>query len=39
MRDIRWIDRRAMYWVTNTIFDGLTNAQMLALAESSRAID
>ena len=39
IKDIGWIDGKAMYWVTNTIFDGLTNAQMLALAESSRAID
>ena len=39
IQDIGWIDGKAMYWITNTIFDGLTNAQMLALAESSRAID
>jgi hypothetical protein len=39
VKDIGWIDGKAMYWITNTIFDGLTNAQMLALAESSRAID
>ena len=39
IQDIGWIDGKAMYWITNTIFNGLTNAQMLALAESSRAID
>jgi polyisoprenyl-teichoic acid--peptidoglycan teichoic acid transferase len=39
IQDIGWIDLGALYWITNTIFDGLTNDQMLALAESSHAID
>ena len=37
--DISWIDGSAMYRITNTIFDGLTNEQMLALAQSAQAID
>jgi LCP family protein required for cell wall assembly len=38
-QDVGWREHGAMYWITNTIFDGLTNAQMLALAESAHAID
>ncbi len=38
-QDVGWREHGAMYWITNTIFHGLTNAQMLALAESAHAID
>jgi LCP family protein required for cell wall assembly len=33
--DIGWIRGKDLYWVSNTIFDNLTNAQMLAIAESA----
>ncbi|MGA2469985.1 MAG: LCP family protein [Solirubrobacteraceae bacterium] len=35
IRDIGWIQGKAVYWVSNTIFNNLTNRQMLALAESA----
>jgi LCP family protein required for cell wall assembly len=39
VQDIGWIvDGRYLYWVSNTIFQNLTNQQMLALAESARSV-
>ncbi|HUB76777.1 MAG TPA: LCP family protein [Solirubrobacteraceae bacterium] len=37
-QDIGWIQGKAMYWVSNTLFDDLTNAQMLAIAESAQRV-
>ena len=39
IQDIGWIDRGVLYWISNTLLDGLTNTQMVALAESARTID
>ena len=36
--DIGWRAGRALYWVSNTLNEALTNAQMLRLAESARPI-
>jgi LCP family protein required for cell wall assembly len=36
--DIGWIDGKELYWVSNTIFDNLNNAQMLAIAESASSV-
>jgi len=36
--DIGWISGKDLYWVSNTIFNSLTNAQMLAIAESASAL-
>ena len=33
-----WHQGRVLYWVSNTLLDNLTNKQMLAIAESVRAI-
>ncbi len=38
VQDVGWIVGNALYWVSNTIFDSLSNSQMFALAESSSAI-
>ena len=38
IEDIGWRDGNALYWITNTIFDDLTNDQMVALAESARPV-
>jgi LCP family protein required for cell wall assembly len=39
VQDIGWIvDGRYLYWVSNTIFQNLTNTQMLALAASARSV-
>jgi LCP family protein required for cell wall assembly len=37
-QDIGWIVGKDIYWVSNTIFDNLSNDSMLALAESSSAV-
>lgn len=34
-QDIGWIVGKDMYWVSNTVFDNLSNKAMLAIAESS----
>jgi LCP family protein required for cell wall assembly len=39
IQDIGWIDHGILYWINNTLFDDLSNAQMVALAESARPID
>jgi polyisoprenyl-teichoic acid--peptidoglycan teichoic acid transferase len=39
IQDIGWIDHGVLYWISNTLLDGLTNSQMIALAESARPID
>jgi len=36
--DIGWRSGNALYWVSNTLLEDLTNAQMLALAESAQPI-
>ncbi len=38
IRDIGWIRGKDLYWVSNTVFDNLTNRQMLALAESAAPV-
>lgn len=38
IQDIGWIVGKDLYWVSNTIFDDLSNSQMLAIAESSSAM-
>lgn len=37
-RDIGWIHGSDIYWVSNTVFDNLTNAQMLGMAESAQKL-
>jgi LCP family protein required for cell wall assembly len=34
-QDIGWIQGKDIYWVSNTIFDNLSNAQLLGMAESA----
>jgi LCP family protein required for cell wall assembly len=36
--DIGWRSGNALYWVSNTLLEDLSNAQMLALAESARPL-
>ena len=36
--DIGWRSGNALYWVSNTLLEDLSNAQMLALAESAQPI-
>jgi hypothetical protein len=38
IRDIGWIQGKDLYWVSNSIFDTLTNDQMIALAESAEPV-
>ena len=38
VQDVGWIVGNALYWVSNTIFQNLTNTQMLALAASARSV-
>jgi hypothetical protein len=35
VQDVGWISHGALYWISNTIFQDLTNDQMFALAESA----
>ena len=35
VQDVGWIAHGALYWISNTIFQDLTNDQMFALAESA----
>ena len=35
VQDVGWIAGKALYWVSNTIFDSLSARQMFALAESA----
>jgi LCP family protein required for cell wall assembly len=37
-QDIGWIRGKDIYWVSNTIFDNLTNSQLLDMAKSARAL-
>jgi LCP family protein required for cell wall assembly len=37
-QDIGWIQGKDIYWVSNTLFDNLTNAQMLGMAESAHKV-
>jgi LCP family protein required for cell wall assembly len=37
-QDVGWIQGKALYWVSNTIFDNLTNSQMIAIAESAHPV-
>ena len=36
IQDIGWIDHGVLYWINNTLFDALTNAQIVAMAQSAR---
>ncbi len=36
--DIGWRSGNALYWVSNTLLEDLSNAQMLALAESAQPL-
>jgi polyisoprenyl-teichoic acid--peptidoglycan teichoic acid transferase len=38
LRVVSWQTAQAVFWVNNTLLDGLTNQQMLAIAESTRPI-
>jgi LCP family protein required for cell wall assembly len=38
VQDVGWIVGDALYWVSNSIFDSLTNAQMFAIAESAQPV-
>jgi polyisoprenyl-teichoic acid--peptidoglycan teichoic acid transferase len=38
VQDLGWIDNGTLYWINNTLFDDLSNAQMYALAASARAV-
>jgi polyisoprenyl-teichoic acid--peptidoglycan teichoic acid transferase len=38
IQDIGWVDHGVLYWINNTLFDDLTNAQMVAMARSARPI-
>ncbi|HEY5195707.1 MAG TPA: LCP family protein [Solirubrobacteraceae bacterium] len=38
LRVVSWRTSQAVYWVNNTLLDSLTNQQMLAIAESAKAI-
>jgi len=35
VQDVGWIIGRALYWVSNTVFNNLSAKQMFALAESA----
>lgn len=35
---VGWRTANAIYWVTNTLLEGLSNAQMLAIADSASAV-
>ncbi|HLW96024.1 MAG TPA: LCP family protein [Solirubrobacteraceae bacterium] len=35
VQDVGWIAHGALYWISNTIFQDLSNAQMFAIAESA----
>jgi LCP family protein required for cell wall assembly len=39
VQDVGWIVGNALYWVSNTIFQSLSNRQMFALAESASSIN
>jgi LCP family protein required for cell wall assembly len=38
IRYLGWTEGKDLYWVSNTIFDNLSNEQMIALAESAQPI-
>jgi LCP family protein required for cell wall assembly len=38
VQDVGWIARGVLYWVSNTLLDDLTNAQMFALAQSAQPV-
>jgi len=38
IHDIGWISGHVLYWVSNTLLEDLTNAQMLAIAESAHPV-
>jgi hypothetical protein len=38
VQDVGWIVGGTLYWVSNTIFDDLTNAQMFAIAQSAQPV-
>lgn len=38
VQDVGWIVGNALYWVSNTIFQNLSNEQMFALAESASSV-
>jgi len=38
IKTIAWQQGNALYWVSNTLLDGLTNAQIVAIANSARPL-
>jgi LCP family protein required for cell wall assembly len=38
VQDVGWIAGGVLYWVSNTIFEDLTNEQMFAIAESAQPV-
>ena len=38
VQDVGWIVNGVLYWVSNTVFDGLDNQQMFAIAESAQPV-
>jgi hypothetical protein len=38
VQDVGWIAGKALYWVSNTIFDDLSPRQMFAIAESASSV-
>jgi hypothetical protein len=38
VKTVAWQQGHALYWVSNTLLDGLTNAQMLAIANSAKPL-
>jgi len=38
IQEIGWIDGHELYWIANTVFDNLSDAQMIQLAQSSHSI-
>lgn len=38
IQDIGWVDDGVLYWINNTLFDDLSNAQIIAMAESARSV-
>jgi polyisoprenyl-teichoic acid--peptidoglycan teichoic acid transferase len=36
LRTVAWRTRRAVYWISNTLGDSLTNAQMIGIAATAQ---
>jgi hypothetical protein len=37
-QDIGWIQGKDLYWVSNTLFDNISNPAMLQIAESATPV-